>query len=152
MGMDREFLILVAAGLLSLLVIGIAGVEHFVVGAVLVATVVAVALVLALARFGPDRVPLETYLVRRMRYARGPKRYSYLRPAPRPRVAVTSEPPAPAAPRARPVTWQADDPGAAYGLATALAMIAGAYFLLWLGRGGADELAMLWRVLLPEQP
>jgi len=151
MGLDREFLILITAGILALLVIGVAGVDHFVIGAILVAIIIALALLLALARFGPDRVPLEVYLKRRWRYARAPRRYTYVQPSPRqpampppdPTPATPSSPPSP-----QPVTWQWQDAGAAYGLAAALVLIAGGYFLVWMGRGGADELAALWRFLL----
>ncbi len=147
MGMDREFIILISAGILSLVIIGTAGVEHIVTGSIVVALIVGLALMLALARFGPDRVPLESYLWRRWRYARSPRRYAYLQPHPGTSI-DSARPRSPANARWKPVSWELQDIGAAYGLATAFVLIGGGYFLLWLGNGGSEELALVWRFLL----
>ena len=149
MGLDREFVILVAAGILSLAIVALTGLEHIVVGAALVAVVVALALVLALARFGPDRVPLEVYVRRRIAWSRNARRYSYVPSTSPPPVEVSRSAPVAPSPRPafRPITWTTDA-GAAYGAATALALIASGYFLIWIQAGGATELAEVWRMLL----
>ncbi len=146
MGLDREFVILVVAGFLGLGVIAVAGVDHLVLGGVLVALIAALALFLALARFGPDRVPLETYVRRRIAWARSARRYAYFRPTspPAPPVSHSASPPRPAL---KPVTWTTDE-GAAYGAAVALALVVSGYFLVWIQAGGATELAEVWRMLL----
>ena len=149
MGLDREFVILVVAGVLSLVIVALAGLEHIVVGAALVALVVALALVLALARFGPDRVPLEVYVRRRIAWSRSARRYSYVPPTSPPPVEMPRSAPASPSPRPafRPITWT-PDASAAYGAATALALIAAGYFLIWIQAGGATKLAEVWRMLL----
>ena len=153
MGLDREFVILVVAGLLGLAVVAVAGVEHLVLGGVLVAMIAALALFLALARFGPDRVPLETYILRRLAWARSARRYTFVRG-----VEAPAAPPAQMRPRQqsrppvlRPVTW-APSPSAAYGAAVGLALVVSGYFLVWLQTGGAAELADVWRMILGGRP
>jgi len=156
MGFNREFILLVAAGVVSLIIIFVAGLDHIVVGSVLVFLVVGFALFLAVARFGPDRVPLEVYLARLIAWHRRQRRFSYLRPTSPPPMAPSSEPapasppapPKPSRPSLAPIQWMPSS-SAAYGLATTLAVVAGAYFLLWLQHGGAWEIARTLQALFP---
>ncbi len=154
MGFNREFVLMVAAGVLSLLIIFVSGLDHLAAGSVLVFLVVGFALFLAMARFGPDRVPLEVYLVRRIAWHRRQRRFSYLRPASppppppsvKPSPAISPQAPKPAPPPLAPIQWIPSS-SAAYGLATTLAVVAGAYFLLWLQHGGLWEIARTLQLL-----
>ena len=134
-GWERNIVIFGAAGVVAVAGLFIGGVF---VGLVWTFFVLAVAMFLALGRFGPDHVPLETWLLRRWRYARSVRRYTYARPGAtalgKPQVA------APAPPSATPVTFT-DDRGAYYGAVTVLMVVAGIVFLNWLRTGGDAALA-----------
>jgi hypothetical protein len=90
----------------------------------------------ALLRLGPDRIPLEAWLGRRLRFALERRRFTYLRAG---WEQPASYPPAPA-PEARPLALALEEVGL-YPLASALLSVVAAYTLAWLGRGGALEVA-----------
>jgi hypothetical protein len=128
-------------------------------------------ILLALLRLGPDRVPLEVWLLRRIRYRRQTRRYTYQQPGdarrrawrlgrPRPdsdsRQGVPKAAPVPPAdsatfpPAARrhSVTLALDEVGV-YPLVTVLLAVIGIYFLVWLAQGGAAEIAYWMGGLFP---
>jgi len=146
-GWERNVAIFGVAGIVSVAGLFIGGVF---LGVVWTFFVLAIAMFFALGRFGPDRVPFETWLMRRWRYARSVHRYTYARPgtatargkvqakAQTPQPAQPASPPAP--PAVTPVTF-ADDKGAYYGAVTVLMVVAGIVFLGWLRAGGDADLA-----------
>ncbi len=113
--------------------------------------VLVVFMALALLRAGSDRVPLEVWLKRRLRYFWSTRRFVFQkdsaplqlppRPAPAPAAA-----PAPAF--VWPVSLALED-GRAGQLVTVGLGTTGLYFLAWLAQGGGSELARLMAQLLP---
>ncbi len=138
-GWERNIVIFGAAGVAAVAGLFIGGVF---VGLAWTFFVLAIAMFLALGRFGPDHVPLEIWLMRRWRYARSVRRYTYARPGTtasgKPQVATPAHAPAP--PSATPVTF-ADDRGAYYGAVTVLMVVSSIVFLNWLRTGGDAALA-----------
>jgi len=125
------------------------------------AIVLACAILLALLRLGPDRISPEEWLRRRIRFSLKARRFVYQRPgyrppeirmgkAPRPRVRGqilrrnAPEAGVPASP-ALPMAFTLESIGV-YRLASLLLIVLGAYFLAWLGQGGAVEVARLFSV------
>lgn len=107
--------------------------------------------VLALLRVGADRVPLETYLYRRLRYRLDSRRYAYYQPsAPLPDMPEPAQNPdkvsSPASPKPSPVplTLAVREIGVFPLVSVFLAVVA-VYALVWTAGGGADELANLFR-------
>jgi hypothetical protein len=120
-------------------------------------------IVLALLRLGPDRIPLEEWLVRRVRFHLQARRYTYQQPGcsrrqswwsnrqrscedagdsePRPEPLVRT-PEIPTLGSYLPVTLALDEVGI-YPLVTVLLAVIGIYFLSWLAQGGAAEISML---------
>jgi hypothetical protein len=119
---------------------------------------------LALLRLGPDRVPPEVWLTRRMRYTMQTRQYVNQQtatrkaegqpshPKPMMRQPTAHEHPAPAhQPQTvnatlRPVDLAWNEVGV-YPLLTALLGVLGVYFAVWLANGGAQELSIwfVWR-------
>lgn len=95
----------------------------------------------ALLRLGPDRIPPEVWLMRRLRYARQ-TRY-YVNQQEQTGRKQTKEKKTREMPvlRLHPVDLAWDEVGI-YPLLTALLGVLGIYFLVWLKQGGADELAI----------
>jgi hypothetical protein len=130
---------------------------------------------LALLRLGPDRVPAEEWLLRRLRYRFSPRRFVYHRadwkPARRPVTSQeASHAPASAGwePGGGPFLWPGRGLGftealalpgsescgssakpnyaiSVYPLATVLLGLLGVRFVAWLAGGGAQEIAALFR-------
>ena len=136
-GWERNVVIFGATGVLSIAGILLGGV---VAGMIWTFFVLAVAMFLALGRFGPDRVTLEEWLLRRWRYSRSVRRYTYIQPGQPPGASVPARPAAPQKPEIAPVTF-AEDRGAYYGAVSVLMAVAGLVFVLWLRGGGDAELA-----------
>ncbi len=113
-------------------------------------------MILALLRVGPDRVPVEVWLMRRLRYARSARRYTYyhpqeVAPEPEPQPAplppmppVTHEPASPQRPAWKPVSMAWDEIGVGPLITLTLAIL-GAYLVVWLYQGGAAEIALFFR-------
>ncbi|MGD8752576.1 MAG: PrgI family protein [Anaerolineales bacterium] len=123
-------------------------------------------IVLALLRLGPDRIPLEEWLWRRIRFRLQARRYTYQQPDYTPprsgrswRQWIDREKrsrredqrpelqPAPTTllkttKSSHPVGLALDEIGV-YPLATALMAVAGIYVVVWLVQGGAAEIALL---------
>ena len=137
-GWERNIVIFGAAGVTAVIGLFVGG---MVMGMVWTFFVLAVAMFLALGRFGPDHVPLETWLLRWWRYSRSVRRYTYARPSASASAPATrASAPSPAPPAATPVTF-ADEKSAYYGAVTVLMVVAGIVFLNWLRVGGDADLA-----------
>lgn len=143
---DRDLIVLAAgavAGILTLFLPFSLVVRAMIAGAVFVFS-----MVLALARFGPDRLPIEQLLARRIRYARSTRRYVYRRHTPPSATAPEPErPPPPPKPAAQPVVFAVEEVGIEPVLTAALAVL-GAYLAYWLYTGGGEELGNMIRLLL----
>jgi hypothetical protein len=126
-------------------------------------------IVLALLRMGPDRIPLEAWLLRRLRFHLQARRYTYQQPgyshkhpwqlrrqppqpgekAPEPKPASPTKTPfSPTARSFHPVDLAVDEVGI-YPLVTVFLTVTGIYFLVWLAQGGAAEIALLIGGLFP---
>ena len=128
--------------------------------------VLTIFMTLALLRLGPDRVPLEEWARRRIRYQRSARLYAYQRPqaeaaqpppapvetpAPAPAaeplpvepasVSAPAPPPMPArALGLRPLSLDTSGVGV-YPLLTVFLAVVGIYFVVWLAGGGGEEIA-----------
>ncbi|GAB4577509.1 MAG: hypothetical protein Fur0022_02400 [Anaerolineales bacterium] len=152
---DRDLAILGAGALLAVLCLLIP--IPFAGKVVLGITVLVGFMFAALLRLGPDRIPLEEWLLRRIRYHFQARRYTYQqplsRPSPRPK-AVPPEPQPQPKPAITPVlTVQipfslAFDEMGVYPLVTALLAVLGVDFIVWLWQGGAAEIATLLQIIL----
>ena len=120
-------------------------------------------IVLALLRLGPDRIPLEEWLRRRIRFRLQARRYTFQQPgyskkdrwrmgkqrsqaevrAPE-KYTSSSAPTQVSRPIEdyRPLSFALDEIGI-YPLATVLLAVIGIYFLIWLAQGGLEEIALL---------
>jgi hypothetical protein len=115
--------------------------------------VLVIFMVAALMRLGPDRVPLEVWLVRKTRFAFGmrkfvnqkepsmletgrsvPESVSAPMPTPAPSVAIDF----------RPLDLAWNEVGI-YPLLTALLAVVGVYFAVWLARGGAEQIGFYFK-------
>jgi len=144
---DRNMGVLAVGGLLAAAAV-LLNLQRLHLGIVLAFVVLAATIFLALARFGPDRVPAEEWLRRRWHYRRSVRRYTYAQPLPQapaspPRPRQQEPRPAPA--QALPVTWEVT-PSTGYGLVMVVFILAGTAFVVWLSRGGDAELAALLRL------
>lgn len=106
-------------------------------------------MVLALLRLGPDRVPPEVWLMRRLRYGMDVRKYvnqkepssvgleSGEKPAQRTSAPAT-------VPQFQPLDLAWGEVGV-YPLLTAFLGVVAVYFAFWLSRGGADQIAIWFR-------
>lgn len=112
---------------------------------------------LAFLRLGPDRVPPEEWLLRRLRFWLSPRRFVYQRqgwklpprraPAAEPAKKKAAAPPSSRRARQanlRPLTLALPERGV-YPLASLLLAVLGIYFVAWLAQGGAVEIASVFR-------
>lgn len=108
-------------------------------------------MVAALLRLGPDRVPLETWLMRKARFAWGTRKFVNQR-EPSSLGAGRAhggqdETPIPAAASwsdFRPLDLAWEEVGV-YPLLTALLGVIAVYFSVWISRGGAEQLSIYFR-------
>ncbi len=120
--------------------------------AVLGGAILVGAMVLALLRVGPDRIPLETWLRRRLRYKWLPKFYTYYRRSPKKaaqssRAESTAIPVDPTPGTAfRPLDLVWAEVGVYNLIRIWLAMI-GVYVVYWIANGGGEELAWILKNL-----
>ncbi len=148
---DRDLGILGAGALLAVLCLFL---PFSFVGKIVIGVLVLVGfMVVALLRLGPDRVPPEVWLMRRVRYSMQARQYVNQHTTSR-RVkstpAAMTKPEHPARSQTtpifmpgvvRPVDLAWGEVGV-YPLLTALLGVLGTYFLFWLSRGGAEQLAI----------
>jgi hypothetical protein len=146
---DRDLGILGAGALLAVLCLFL---PFSFAGKVVIGFLVLVGfMALALLRLGPDRVPPEVWLSRRFRYSMQTRQYvnqqtatrrtesesQTSRPKPeRPAASFSSQP------MVHPIDLAWDEVGV-YPLLSMLLGVIGIYFVVWLARGGAEELS-LW--------
>ena len=150
---DRDLAILGAGALLAVLCLLIP--IPFAGKVVLGITVLVGFMFAALLRLGPDRIPLEEWLLRRIRYHFQARRYTYqqhiahptlpskpVQPEPQPQLAIT-----PVLAVHMPFRLAFDEVGF-YPLVTALLAVLGVDFIFWLWQGGAAEIAALLQIIL----
>ena len=151
---DRDLGILGAGALLAVLSLFL---PLSFAGKVVVGFLVLVAfMALALLRLGPDRVPLEVWLMRRFRYSMQTRQYVNQQemsrraqptqtstPSEKKSRALRAERPAsiPSIPDLRPLDLAWNEIGV-YPLLTAFLAVVGVYFAVWLANGGAQDLAV----------
>jgi nitrate reductase NapE component len=117
-------------------------------------------IVLALLRLGPDRIPIEEWLRRRIRFRLQARRYTFQQPGypqndrcigekqrAQTKVREPEEHTFPSAQSRpmetfRPLSFGLDEIGI-YPLVTVLLAVIGIYFLVWLAQGGLEEIARL---------
>ncbi len=145
---DRDLGILGAGALLAVLCLFL---PFSFAGKVVIGFLVLVGfMALALLRLGPDRVPPEVWLSRRFRYSMQTRQYvnqqtatrrtenesqSSKQKAERPAASFNSQP------VIRPIDLAWDEVGV-YPLLSILLGVIGVYFVVWLARGGAEELSI----------
>ena len=106
-------------------------------------------MVLALLRLGPDRVPPEIWLQRRIRYGMDVRKYVNQRGPSSVNMgtaqqATTSSPAPASATQFQPLDLAWAEVGV-YPLLTAFLAVLAVYFSVWLARGGADQLAIWFK-------
>lgn len=154
---DRDLAILGAGALLAVLCLLIP--IPFAGKVVLGITVLVGFMFAALLRLGPDRIPLEEWLLRRLRYHFQARRYTYQQPITHPQNTPPSKPaqpdaPPPLQPVIHPVlavpipVYLAFDEVGGCPLVTALLAVLGVDFIVWLWQGGAAEIAALFQIIL----
>ncbi|NPV86282.1 MAG: hypothetical protein HPY45_09780 [Anaerolineae bacterium] len=134
---NRDLAILGAGGLLAVFALLLPFSSFF---AKLAAGFIVLALfmILALLRLGPDRVTPEEWLLRRIRFAISARAYTFHHNVPGARTVSPAEIPAPAA---APL-WLAIDEVGIYPLMTVFLAVVGVYTVAWLYRGGAEDVAL----------
>lgn len=151
---DRDLGILGAGALLAVLSLFL---PLSFAGKVVVGFLVLVAfMALALLRLGPDRVPLEVWLMRRFRYSMQTRQYVNQQEATRRAQPTQTSAPSekksrapkaerptsiPSVPVLRPLDLAWNEIGV-YPLLTAFLAVVGVYFAVWLAQGGAQDLAV----------
>lgn len=102
-------------------------------------------MVLALLRLGPDRVPPEVWLKRRVRYGMDVRKYVNQQEPSSAGAAQKDERSAPApAIQFQPLNLAWGEVGV-YPLLTAFLAVVAVYFSVWLARGGAEQLAVWFK-------
>ena len=144
---DRDLGILGAGALLAVLCLFL---PFSFAGKVVIGFLVLVGfMALALLRLGPDRVPPEVWLSRRFRYSMQTRQYVNQQTATRRTESESKSPKQkaerPAASNTQPVMRPIDlawDEIGVYPLLSILMGVIGVYFVVWLARGGAEELSI----------
>jgi hypothetical protein len=119
--------------------------------------VLVIFMVAALMRLGPDRVPLEVWLVRKTRFAFGMRKFvnqkepstletgrSVPESVPTPVSAPKSAQSHSAAVDFHPLDLAWNEVGI-YPLLTALLAVVGVYFAVWVARGGAEQIGLYFK-------
>jgi hypothetical protein len=101
-------------------------------------------MVIALLRLGPDRVPIEEWLLRRLRFWLGTRHFVFQRPGWKDRESDFK-------PERVPQGWGsifpvhlAVDEIGIYPLLTAFLAVVGVYFVVWIQNGGAGEISRIF--------
>ena len=158
---DRDLGILGAGALLAVfcLILPLPFVGKVILGL----SILVVFIILALLRLGPDRIPLEEWLRRRIRFRLQARRYTFQQPGysqkdrwrlrkqhsrtddRKPDKHTPSSKPTQVfrpMESSRPLSFALGEIGF-YPLMTVLLAVIGIYFLVWLAQGGAEEVALL---------
>ena len=145
---DRDLGILGAGALLAVLCLFLP--FSFVGKVVLGFLVLVIFMAIALLRLGPDRVPPEVWLMRRLRYVRQSRKYVNQQAPTRTAQNTQKQKPeysassAPAQTVIQPVDLAWDEVGV-YPLLTILLGVVGVYFVVWLAQGGAAEISIWFK-------
>ena len=106
---------------------------------------------IALLRLGPDRVPLEEWVLRRTRFWLGTRHFVFQRPGWAERKGSGAKTAADRAPSKEegmgnifPVGLALQEVGV-YPLVTTFLAVVGVYFIVWIHRGGAEEIARFFK-------
>ena len=101
---------------------------------------------IALLRLGPDRVPLEEWVLRRTRFWLGTRHFVFQRPGWKDRGTdfAPERVPAQGWGNVFPIHLAFQDVGV-YPLLTAFLAVVGVYFVAWIHKGGAEEIAKFFR-------
>lgn len=101
---------------------------------------------LALVRMGPDRVPLEVFLKRRIKFATQVRRYTYHGDHhPREKsTPIRSTRPTRPPQQFRPIALQLDGANVYWAVTIWLGVV-GLFFVIWLQKGGAEEISFWLR-------
>lgn len=145
---DRDLSILVAGGVLALL--GLFVPASLMVRMGIGVFILFVAMLIAVMRFGPDRIPLEQWIIRRIRYANSARKYNYYGQSGEyaPQAKVSEEKPGPfggtAVASPMPIRMTTEDiPGGFYSVVSIFLAVVGIYVIIWIAQGGAEELIMI---------
>jgi hypothetical protein len=160
MPQDRDMVVLIVGGAVALtgLFLPFPLLGRMAVGVIILFA----AMLIAVMRFGPDRVPIEEYLLRRLRFLRSAKRFNfYSQPKTQPGTQTRKrsqdrddeeewdefyrqpQPELSVQPRVSPVQLTAENlPGGVYSLVTVFLAVVGVYIIFWIAQGGTEEL--LW--------
>ena len=137
---DRDLLILGSGALLAVfcLFLPISFTGKVVAGML----VLMAGMTIALLRLGPDRVPLEEWVLRRTRFWLGTRHFVFQRPGWKDRSLdfVPERAPAQGWGNVFPVHLAFGEVGV-YPLVTAFLAVVGVYFVAWIHKGGAEEIA-----------
>lgn len=105
-------------------------------------------MVAALLRLGPDRVPLEVWLMRKTRFAFGMRKYVNQREPSRPEKQQERKTPRPVesvpSSNFRPLDLAWNEVGI-YPLLSVFLTVVAVYFAFWLSRGGAQQISTYFR-------
>ena len=116
--------------------------------AILAVVVLVIFMVVALLRLGPDRVPLEVFLKRRIQFASQARKYSYHGGKPASNSASSASPAqAAASPEreiaaalSRPMTLAWEEVGV-YWIVTAWLAVIAVFVVYWLANGGSNQVS-----------
>lgn len=133
---NRDLAILGAGGLLAVFAL-LLPFSSFFAKLVVGFFVLALFMIFALLRLGPDRVTPEEWLMRRIRFAASARAYTFHHGVPGGRVVRPAETPAPVA---APLSLAIEEVGI-YPLMTVFLAVVGVYTVVWLTKGGAKDLA-----------
>ena len=101
-------------------------------------------MVIALLRLGPDRVPLEEWLLRRLRFWLGTRHFVFQRPGWKDReTEFAPERASQGWGNLFPVHLAFGEVGI-YPLLTAFLAVVGVYFVVWIQNGGAEEISRIF--------
>jgi len=137
---DRDLLILGAGALLAVFCLFL---PFSFAGKVVAGMLVLVGgMVIALLRLGPDRVPLEEWVLRRLRFWLGTRHFVFQRPGWKDRETefVPERTPRQGWGNIFPVHLAFGEVGV-YPLLTAFLAVVGVYFVVWIYNGGAEEIS-----------
>jgi len=130
----RTIAIFGGAAILALIGVLLA-LHHLIIGVAWIIFVLMVAIVIGMGRFGPDRVPLEIWVLRRWRYSRSVRRYTYAQGKPTSRSQPIQPEAQPKPSPLTPMSWEPDS-STAYGVIGFLLAVVGTGFFVWLANGG----------------
>jgi len=141
---DRDLLILGSGALLAVFCLFL---PLSFTGKVVIGMLVLMAgMTIALLRLGPDRVPLEEWVLRRARFWLGTRHFVFQRPGWKDRIPDFAPERAPTQGWGNvfPIHLAFGEVGV-YPLVTAFLAVVGIYFVAWIHKGGAEEIAKFFR-------